>query len=122
MKEKTKKNTPGPWRVVGNGIYGDWNLSEMAARGFYDRPASEGLSAVKIADMTPRRFSYQPDDNDANARLIAAAPELLGALQEIVLTTALTCPSVRGRARAAIAKATSEENSGELFENSPGAK
>ena len=69
----TTKHTPGPW-YVGSGTY-------------------EGRNIYSVASVTDDEgFTYQPivasaeDDGikcwDANARLIAAAPDLLEALQE----------------------------------------
>jgi len=64
-------------------------------------------------------FTYQPivasaeDDGikcwDANARLIAAAPDLLEALQEMVRTFAKNHAPAVDVARAAIARATGEQ-------------
>lgn len=65
------KHTPGPWQVVDNGdstsldIDDDFGMG--GGRDYY-------LAAVRHGD---------PDELVANARLIAAAPELLGALQLI---------------------------------------
>lgn len=71
----TTKHTPGPW-YVGSGTY-------------------EGRNIYSVASVTDDEgFTYQPivasaeDDGikcwDANARLIAAAPDLLEALQVMV--------------------------------------
>ena len=71
----TTKHTPGPW-YVGTGTY-------------------EGRNIYSVASVTDDEgFTYQPlvanaeDDGincwDANARLIAAAPDLLEALQVMV--------------------------------------
>ena len=63
-KDKTKEKragfTPGPyWLVGGDSIYAK----------------NEGENC-KIATMEAMRYSFQLDDSEANARLIASAPEL----------------------------------------------
>lgn len=67
MTTKTK-HTAGPWRSV-------WASfgTEVDIRG----PKYQDRSSVQIATMA------DTDERDANARLIAAAPDLLAALQEI---------------------------------------
>jgi len=82
------QHTPGPWAVKHHedtdtySIYvagRQWNSWTVAALG-------------------------HSKEDEANARLIAAAPELLGAL--IQMLDAYEIPAVRKQARAAIAKAT----------------
>ena len=99
----TKKHSPGPW-YVGSGTY-------------------EGRNIYSTASVTDGEgFTYQPvvataEDNevacwDANARLIAAAPDLLEALGALLERYALAIGN-EGiecyQARAAIAKATGEQ-------------
>ena len=98
----TTKHTPGPW-YVGSGTY-------------------EGRNIYSVASVTDDDgFTYQPivasaeDDGidcwDANARLIAAAPDLLEALKDMVDLVELMCPfdgPQQRKARAAIARATGE--------------
>jgi hypothetical protein len=81
------RHTPGPWRTDRP----------------YDAPsiyviAGEGATLTRVASVR--------DAHKANARLIAAAPELLEALQGLVL--ALPAGWSMQAARAAIAKATGE--------------
>ena len=98
----TTKFTPGPW-YVGTGTYEDRNIYSVAS----------------VTD--DEGFTYQPivasaeDDGikcwDANARLIAAAPELLEALKWMVLRTeegGYLDGKCLEEARAAIARATGE--------------
>lgn len=61
------KHTPGPWEFVlaGSGNYPEWYVS-LGNRGFLRLPAT--------TDM---------DTMDADARLIAAAPDLLEALKTV---------------------------------------
>ena len=93
-------HTQGPWRAQYNGGDQTWTLVGTVGNGI-----------PKIADV-------YPGITEANARLIAAAPELLDALRETVeeldmarngsvwLTAAA---EVSARARAAIEKATGQE-------------
>ena len=87
--------TPGPWRYS-DVIGGCWVY------------ASDGRQVLA--------YTYSPDkENRANARLVAAAPELLEALKPFVAATLTHNGHVIGlmredfeRARAAIAKAICE--------------
>ena len=88
------KHTPGPWCAVEDTIFKDY-----------------GDKAYPVASV-----ESWGEDTDHNARLIAAAPDLLEALKELVKSTAPICDGSYGdemdnaflRARAAIKKA--EEN------------
>lgn len=86
------KHTPGPWNIdkddSGNGVSANVNGSRYWITGVIQEPGKE--------------FS-----DEANARLIAAAPDLLEALQNIVESGLST--SRISAARAAIAKATGEQ-------------
>ena len=88
------KHTPGPFYAINGSIYKDF-----------------GEVRYRIADVSP----YVWDDVEPIARLIAAAPELLEALQEIMNQTDGRNNSVMGQeraysiARAAIAKAKGEQ-------------
>ena len=80
------KHTPGPWNIT---RHGDLIVGRDDIRG-----------DVAIAEA---KFNWQ-----ANAHLIAAAPELLAALHEIAAMRdydAATAAEARNIARAAIAKA-----------------
>lgn len=67
----TDKHTPGPWE---KGIF--WNSVRISAGGKH------------IADVYDHRFMGEGhevgDENAANARLIAAAPDMLAVLRAIV--------------------------------------
>ena len=84
------KHTPGPW------------FSQYDDNGFYEI-GSESVTFTLA-------FTYGEGDTDeANARLIAAAPDLLEALQDVLLELESIGPMEKiDRARAAIAKATGE--------------
>ncbi len=94
------KHTPGPWQVL---------PEEMGKSYLRVRGTLPGLR-YKIADV--RHVEYEGASETevqmtkANARLIAAAPELLYALEHI-LKGSLSLPRFsEEQARAAIAKAT----------------
>lgn len=94
----TTKHTPGPWYTMGAGVYtGSDNLAHIATAHFYGVPG----------------------DPMANARLIAAAPDLLAALQTLMradyerntfpgFASAGNFVRATEAARAAIAKATGD--------------
>ncbi len=87
------KHTPGPWTI-------DWNVSRL------DIFSADAATLV----ATLRRSALSPGIDDAakaNARLIAAAPELLEALQAVqaFITGEPNAVEPFGMVRAAIAKA-----------------
>ncbi len=95
------KHTPAPWnyRKHINSEYGDVELCSFRIEG----PAGSIGSVLQLATVV----SDCIEDHEANARLIAAAPDLLEALIDAVC--ALECcgkdyPAAE-KARAAIAKA-----------------
>ena len=69
--EQSVAHTPGPWYSNVNDLVGGWIVATV------DLPASEVNCEQdrEVADLI---------SNEANARLIAAAPELLAALKEVV--------------------------------------
>ena len=98
------KHTPGPW------FYGDWingtkgesNASEWVEIWNIDADGSQGLPFV----------ACKHHDQIANARLIAAAPDLLQALiyaVDLIETVSPFEGDTLRNARAAIAKATGGE-------------
>lgn len=87
------KHTPGPWRAKQYGKYGEWKVLQADELRHHICTDIRGLDGM----------------DEANARLIAAAPTLLEALQELLTylgdwddPTHETCV----KARAAIARAT----------------
>ncbi len=95
------KHTPGPWMAHGCAVYTADNWSE-----------GRNLGGLLIAVASPAEADSQPQDEDlVNARLIAAAPELLAALllarEALEHSTSPSCFNPhRVAVRAAIAKAT----------------
>lgn len=84
-----QKFTPGPWTVDGAGR---WAL-------------------VRGADMAivATRHRLPGDVHEANARLIAAAPKMLAALEQVARYCDVdTDPIIRATAMAAIAEATGQ--------------
>ncbi|MFN3858152.1 MAG: hypothetical protein ACK4RV_10400 [Caulobacter sp.] len=94
-------HTPGPWEVAGNCVRTRYRMGD---------PDNNGTMVADVGVFPPER--------EANARLIAAAPELLAALRQTtdLLATANKStdrPSsyvweIVGQARAALSKATGE--------------
>ena len=102
------KHTPGPWsvgevshkkqRVDIDSLHADQTLGHQTWRGLARAYGCEDMPAEGTAAML------------ANARLLAAAPELLEALQSVLdncLDSEGLC-AAHAKARAAIAKATGE--------------
>lgn len=93
-------HTPGPWAVLDNTAtpYGQLMVE------------SENHGAVALCYTVERGECAAPLECVANARLIAAAPDLLAALRGLLnaLPSATTHPAIRA-ARAAIANATGDE-------------
>lgn len=87
MKTKPQAHTPGPWHVVGevDAMYS--NIQVLA---------EDNAFIVRVNSSN--------HSNKANARLIAAAPELLASLKEMVEWCVWNTDYL-ARAKAAIAKA-----------------
>lgn len=92
-------HTPGPWACLHGSVYTQPLAgAPIAPIARMDREAGNGTSPV---------------ERDANAHLIAAAPELLDALEEVLgaaYAEGYTLPTwIDDAARAALAKARGEE-------------
>ncbi|MDI3856369.1 hypothetical protein QK383_10405 [Pseudomonas aeruginosa] len=90
-----RKHTPGPWEIE---RYSDGLIQivgNIRAVSEHEEHVTNVVEAVTMGD-------------EANARLIAAAPELLEALQVCIeqITALCSADDVPDQARAAIAKAT----------------
>lgn len=94
------KHTPGPWHAKGPDDFWDFNI-------LHDGD-SLAVAAV-VSNMRPL------DEISANARLVAAAPELLAALQDCVAVMELDLAGLRviqpelNQARAALAAARGDQ-------------
>ena len=74
-KHTVTPHTPGPWRV-------HEDIPSDSYCPLIEAEDSEGLGSVDIANVS-RPSTGSPDNTEANAKLIAAAPELLEALKVI---------------------------------------
>lgn len=109
-----KKHTPGPWRWTDG--ENDIDISTYESPGYFDNPVLKGLgnayeSAVIGCGEYDILYGKDEEQRIANARLIAAAPDLLEALQELIDRLFLDLPQTEDfevikNSRAAIAKAT----------------
>ena len=94
------KHTPGPWEVShgGHGSPRGFVIDEYFV---LNRTVADDVAiAADIVDPATQMPS------EANARLIAAAPDLLEVLERIVASSSLTDTQLWAEARDAVAKAT----------------
>jgi hypothetical protein len=101
MTTKQTQHTPGPWRVESAG-------SESLISSGHWAGLATVVTHMREPDAAGRDRFIPTDEGEANARLIAAAPELLAALEAIAAIPCChdsmpECP--RELAKAAIAKA-----------------
>lgn len=96
-------HTPGPWAVGP----ADWMISQRHGMGYRNFP----VRAPGGCDVATVYCDEDDAEQDANVNLIAAAPDLLDAVEELLIYLAdwddpdnETCQ----RARAAVAKAKGE--------------
>ena len=93
------KHTPGPWTVTADGA--GWHIECAPERGH-----SVAYIMAEIGEEDP---DTSDDEKEANARLIAAAPELLAALIDLLHQSKLSQDEGGWdfeQAETAIAKAT----------------
>ena len=97
------KHTPGPWRIGNLASYDGYT-----GQPYRNVWAGQGEAATVVARAI-RSEGVMTNDVDADARLIAVAPELLEALKELMEYAGIIeerCDAVAtNKARAAIAKA-----------------
>lgn len=109
----SNQHTPGPWAFSQNAQYGDTRFYVAQADGAPYTPHYSDVATLIAETVNDERKSIQ----EANARLIAAAPELLEALTECMAeadgyeqrTGKKLVGSWPAKARTAIAKATGGE-------------
>ncbi len=102
------KHTPGPWTFSKNDELGDTRFYVAQQEGAPYTPHYSDVATLIAETVSSERRSIQ----EANARLIAAAPELLEALRGLLdrvvqMDLPLSDPE-RVAAQMAIAKATGE--------------
>lgn len=101
------KYTPGPWIGIDpkTGKFRDtpWDAVNERVSSSMAAPIKAGRATVALVVMAG---GENEDELDANACLIAAAPELLEALEELVAEFGVC--GLTEKARAVIAKATGE--------------
>ena len=93
-------HTPGPWTAQHNGVY--WQIDSKRDGQVGDVCASNTI----FRDQELLSEKETAVIAEANARLFAAAPELLEALRDIVSDHAALSPATLAFARTVIAKAT----------------
>lgn len=96
------QHTPGPWRVDDERGF---DRIEIIGRPDYPCRRFEVMGEWRVAELDDLMGDY-PEVVAANARLIAAAPDLLKALQAIAGNNWNDQSRARHVAREAIAKAT----------------
>jgi hypothetical protein len=99
----THKHTPGPWYIGTD--FSDQARHIYAEQMVCDDDGESWHPLIATTDDDERLIDWQ-----ANARLIAAVPDLLKALQDVlvVFSEEFSDSPTLERARAAIAKATQE--------------
>ena len=101
------KHTPGPWNIGSS----DLPVSRMSIHCKGHKDSCHSTVALMVSRGA---IGISPDEEFANARLIAAAPELLEALEDCVAVMDRELAGLKAiqpelsSARAAIAKATGE--------------
>ena len=70
----TAQHTPGPWHI-GEGIYNGNIFAKNGRQKFYHDGCSSRQAVCTI------RHGWKAEEDNANARLIAAAPQMLEALR-----------------------------------------
>ena len=116
MTTKTT-NTPGPWHYKSMGPkYGGWSIGftrHVAEGKSCDALTGRDLPAHDVDERIARVMANCYNDGSANARLIAAAPDLLAAAKMAAHALAeYDEPAILRDVRAAIAKATGDKAEG----------
>lgn len=97
----TAKHTPGPWTCSRDDQFGDTRFYVTQQEGAPYTPDYSDVATLIAETCSGDRVAKQ----EANARLIAAAPELLEALKEAALWVD---GELKNKVHAAIAKATGQ--------------
>jgi hypothetical protein len=75
------KHTPGPWEIIKTHDGTIENSSVSAAIYYRDKSTVEGLGSIRICGLNT--CNPHAGENEANARLIAAAPNMFDLLQTL---------------------------------------
>ena len=100
------KHTPGPWRVEEDTtlVWGNCSFGDDGTLNEVGKPVAEAQGERGWARTGRDRMPE--GEREANARLIAAAPDLLEALQYVMSAHGEQLTDAFAQANAAIAKAT----------------
>lgn len=79
VKDAKPPHTPGPWEWLGETVANNRNENSTQIISRYDDGSVRGT----LAQVGRDGGTYEKDEAQANARLIAAAPDLLAALKEV---------------------------------------
>lgn len=98
-------HTPGPWRIIDGDVYGaDAQAAPFTdTKGVRHEDFHDGIVAIVYRNG-------ESEAGGANARLIAAAPELYAIAERITIDGAAITPELVSAARAAIAKVERRES------------
>jgi len=109
-KRQRVTHTPGPWRI---GMRNGANSNLVYAHNGVDQYHDDAICSVYGMYQHAEISAQKENSGLANARLIAAAPDLLDALKKIMAVTIFRADDLTGeqveawtKARTAIAKAT----------------
>lgn len=99
MAHGMNSHTPGPWRVVFKG--GGWSIKSAKPSAL--RSTSKAQQTIAQANwlLTQGRWS----ETEADANLLAAAPDLLDALRAYMFPAGDTAEELFAQGKAAVAKA-----------------
>lgn len=111
------QHTPGPWTYESDHTHRQYNIRML---GHQISTRYEAKHICTVNNLPPHILANRtPAIAEANARLIAAAPDLLAALQYVLdahdydgaltLGTAALSPAIRDRIKREIAKATGQD-------------
>lgn len=101
---KTVKHTPGPWVAYHQSDHHEWQIGAGLPP---DKADNDGHYELIVAE-TFGGLGRDDVQSDANARLIAAAPDLLEALKALRSACMGMVPDCADQVDAAIAKAEGE--------------